>query len=124
MSGELIPLAEQDRTLWDESLIAEGIALISDALPKGSIGPYQLQAAIAAVHDETACAADTDWAQIFALYSLFKRMSDNPMVALSHAIAAAMVHSPVAGLDLLQALDTDCAPGWTLSPRCRPGAPV
>lgn len=106
-TGELIPLDEQDRTLWDQRHIAEGIALISDTLSKGSIGSYQLQAAIAAVHDEAARAEDTDWLQIFALYGLFKRMSDNPMVALNHAIAAAMVHGPTVGLGLLEALDLD-----------------
>jgi predicted RNA polymerase sigma factor len=106
-SGELIPLDEQDRSLWDRRLIADGIALVSGALSRGSIGSYQLQAAIAAVHDEAARAEDTDWPQIFALYGLLKGMSDNPMVALSHAIAAAMVHGPVVGLELLEALDTD-----------------
>jgi predicted RNA polymerase sigma factor len=106
-SGELIPLDEQDRTLWDQGLIAEGIALVSDALSKGSIGSYQLQAAIAAVHDEAARAEDTDWPQILALYGLLERMSDNPMAALNRAIAAAMVHGPVVGLELLEPLDTD-----------------
>ena len=106
-SGELIPLDEQDRTLWDHRLIAEGIALVSAALPGGSIGAYQLQAAIAAVHDEAARAVDTDWPQILALYGLLERMSDNPMVALNRAIAAAMVHGPAAGLELLTALDAD-----------------
>ena len=105
--GELIPLAQQDRTLWDRQLIAEGIALVSAALSRGSVGPYQLQAAIAAVHDEAARHEDTDWAQILALYSLLMRMSDNPMVALSHAIATAMVAGPPAGLDLVAALDKD-----------------
>ena len=105
--GELIPLAEQDRTRWDRQAIAEGIALISGTLSRGSIGAYQLQAAIAAVHDEAPRAEDTDWPQILALYSLLKRMSDNPMVALNHAIAAAMVNGPLAGLTLLEALDTD-----------------
>jgi RNA polymerase sigma factor (sigma-70 family) len=105
--GELIPLAEQDRTLWNRTAISEGIALISDILSRGSIGAYQLQAAIAAVHDEAARAADTDWPQILALYGLLKRMSDNPMVTLNHAIAAAMVHGPPAGLELLKALDAD-----------------
>ena len=105
--GELIPLDEQDRTLWDRSLIVEGAALVSDALSKGSAGLYQVQAAIAAVHDEAASTEDTDWPQILALYGLLERMSDNPMVALNHAIATAMVHGPVAGLDLLKALDTD-----------------
>jgi RNA polymerase sigma factor (sigma-70 family) len=105
--GELIPLAEQDRTLWDHTAIAEGIALITETLSKGSIGAYQLQAAIAAVHDEASRQEDTDWPQILALYGLLERMSDNPMVTLNHAIAAAMVHGAQAGLDLLRALDED-----------------
>jgi predicted RNA polymerase sigma factor len=105
--GELIPLTEQDRTLWDREEISEGIALVTAALSKGSIGAYQLQAAIAAVHDEAARAEDTDWPQILALYDLLKRMSDNPMVVLNHAVAAAMVHGPAAGLKLLDALDAD-----------------
>lgn len=105
--GELIPLDEQDRTLWDQQLIAEGIALVSTALSRGSIGSYQLQAAIAAVHDEAARPEDTDWPQILALYGLLEQMSDNPMVALNRAIAAAMVHGPSAGLELLKPLDTD-----------------
>jgi RNA polymerase sigma factor (sigma-70 family) len=105
--GELIPLAQQDRTLWDREEIAEGVALISAALPKGAVGPYQLQAAIAAVHDEATKADDTDWPQILALYELLKRMSENPMVALNHAVAAAMVHGPCKGLELLKALDSD-----------------
>lgn len=105
--GELISLEEQDRTLWDQGLISEGIALVTGTLSKGSIGAYQLQAAIAAVHDEAARAEDTDWPQILALYGLLKRMSDNPMVTLNHAIAAAMVHGPPAGLELLEALDAD-----------------
>jgi RNA polymerase sigma factor (sigma-70 family) len=105
--GELIPLAEQDRLLWDRAAIAEGIALISDTLPCGAVGPYQLQAAIAALHDEAARAEDTDWPQILALYGLLKRMSDNPMVVLNHAIAAAMVQGPTVGLELLAALDSD-----------------
>jgi len=105
--GDLIPLPEQDRTLWDRDLITEGIALVSQTLPKGSAGPYQLQAAIAALHDEAARAEDTDWPQILALYGLLERMSDNPMVALNHAIATAMVSGPSAGLKLLEALDAD-----------------
>jgi predicted RNA polymerase sigma factor len=105
--GELIPLTIQDRTLWDQKEISEGIALLTAALSKGSVGPYQLQAAIAAVHDEAARAEDTDWPQILALYDLLKRMSDNPMVVLNRAIAVAMVHGPAAGLDLLNKLDTD-----------------
>jgi RNA polymerase sigma factor (sigma-70 family) len=105
--GELIPLARQDRALWDKRQIAEGVALISDALPKGSVGPYQMQAAIAAVHDEAARAEETDWPQILALYELLGRMSDNPMVRLNHAIAAAMVHGAAKGLELLDALKAD-----------------
>ena len=105
--GELIPLDEQDRTLWDARAIAEGVALAGAALRRGSVGEYQLQAAIAAVHDEAPRAEDTDWPQILALYGVLKRLSDNPMVALNHAIAAAMVHGPQAGLDLLAPLDAD-----------------
>jgi predicted RNA polymerase sigma factor len=105
--GELIALTQQDRSLWDQKEISEGIALLTATLPKRSVSSYQLQAAIAAVHDEAARAADTDWPQILALYDLLKRMSDNPMVMLSHAIAVAMVHGPSAGLELLNALDAD-----------------
>jgi RNA polymerase sigma factor (sigma-70 family) len=106
-SGELIPLDEQDRTRWDRELIAEGVALVSAALTRGPVGPYQLQAAIAAVHDEAARAEDTDWPQILALYDVLGGLSDNPMVALNRAIAAAMVHGPATGLELLAALDGD-----------------
>ncbi|HEV2835872.1 MAG TPA: RNA polymerase sigma factor [Pyrinomonadaceae bacterium] len=105
--GDLIPLAQQDRTLWDKKQIAEGIDLISATLPKGSVGPYQLQAAIAAVHDESERVEDTDWPQILALYEVLKRMSENPMVRLNHAVAAAMVHGPTKGLALLTELETD-----------------
>jgi len=105
--GELIPLADQNRELWDQQQIAEGVALLSATLPKGAVGPYQLQAAIAAVHDEAARSADTDWPQILALYDLLKRMSGNPMAALNHAIAAAMVHGPQKGLALLDGLAAD-----------------
>ncbi|HYO95210.1 MAG TPA: sigma-70 family RNA polymerase sigma factor, partial [Polyangiaceae bacterium] len=99
--GEIIPLDEQDRTLWDRCAIDEGIAILGRTLSRGAIGAYQLQAAIAALHDEAASAADTDWAQILALYGLLKRMTDNPMVLLSYAIAAAMVYGPATGLELL-----------------------
>jgi RNA polymerase sigma factor (sigma-70 family) len=105
--GELIPLMDQDRTLWDQESIREGIALLTKTLSRGSVGAYQLQAAIAAVHDEASRAEDTDWPQVLALYGLLKRMSDNPMVTLNHAIAAAMVHGPATGLELLKALDAD-----------------
>lgn len=104
---ELIPLDEQDRGLWDRAEISEGIELLTAALAKGSVGLYQLQAAIAAVHDEAERAEDTDWPQILALYQLLKRVSPSPMVTLNLAIAAAMVHGPAKGLQLLKALDTD-----------------
>jgi len=104
---ELIPLTQQDRSRWDAAEISEGIALLTAALAQGSVGPYQLQAAIAALHDEAARPEDTDWPQILALYELLQRMSDNPMVALNHAIAVAMVHGPSKGLQLLQSLDSD-----------------
>jgi len=105
--GELIPLAQQDRARWDREQIAEGIELISATLPKGSVGPYQLQAAIAAIHDEAVRAQDTDWPQILALYDLLSRMSDNPMVRLNHAIAVAMVQGVSKGLELLDTLKAD-----------------
>jgi predicted RNA polymerase sigma factor len=105
--GELIPLTKQDRAVWDRRQISEGVAILSAVLPKGAVGPYQLQAAIAAVHDEEQYAADTDWPQILALYELLKRMSDNPMVILNHAIAVAMVHGASAGLERLKELDDD-----------------
>ncbi|HEX8395103.1 MAG TPA: sigma-70 family RNA polymerase sigma factor [Longimicrobium sp.] len=106
-SGELIPLDEQDRSLWDRGQIAEGVALVSGALAAGSVGPYAIQAAISAVHDEAASADETDWPQIHALYLVLERMSDNPMVSLNRAIAAAMVQGPHAGLELIRALDDD-----------------
>jgi RNA polymerase sigma factor (sigma-70 family) len=106
-NGELIPLDEQDRGRWDQERIAEGVALVTAALHQGAIGAYQLQAAIAAVHDEAARAEDTDWPEILALYGLLQRMSDNPMVDLNHAIALAMVQGPEAGLERLRALDAD-----------------
>lgn len=105
--GELIPLDEQDRTLWNQEQIAEGSKLVAAAFKRGVVGYYQLQAAIAAVHDQAAHAQDTDWRQILTLYDVLKQMTDNPMVVLSHAIAAAMVHGPATGLELLAALDAD-----------------
>jgi RNA polymerase sigma factor (sigma-70 family) len=105
--GELVPLDEQDRALWDRDAIAEGVALVSAALPRGVVGPYQLQAAIAAVHDEAPSAADTDWTEILGLYGVLRGMSDNPMVALNHAIALAMVHGPAAGIERLDAIAAD-----------------
>jgi RNA polymerase sigma factor (sigma-70 family) len=105
--GALIPMAEQDRGRWDQTAIADGVALVTDAMASTPLGPYQLQAAIAAVHSEAARAEDTDWAQILALYSLLERMTDNPIVTLNRAVAAAMVHGPHAGLALLDPLDAD-----------------
>lgn len=104
---ELIPLDKQDRSLWDRAEISEGTELLTAALSKGAVGLYQLQAAIAAVHDEAGRAESTDWPQILALYELLRRVSASPMVTLNHAIAAAMVHGPAHGLQLLKALDTD-----------------
>ncbi|HCT79133.1 MAG TPA: RNA polymerase subunit sigma-24 [Micromonosporaceae bacterium] len=108
-TGELIPLSEQDRGLWDQKLIVEGQTLLYEALPQRAVGYYQVQAAIAAVHDEAATDAQTDWPQILALYGLLERMTSNPMVTLNRAIAAAMVHGPAAGLSLLSGLDTALA---------------
>jgi len=105
--GALIPMAEQDRGRWNAGYIAEGVALVSAALPRGATGPYQLQAAIAAIHDEAPSAEATDWPQITALYELLLRISDNPVVALNHAVAVAMVRGPHAGLDLLATLEAD-----------------
>ncbi|HEX7139304.1 MAG TPA: DUF6596 domain-containing protein, partial [Vicinamibacterales bacterium] len=105
--GELVPLDEQDRSAWDRDQIREGVRLIGAALSKGVVGAYQLQAAIAAIHDEAARAEDTDWRQIVALYGLLMRMSDNPMIALNHAVAVAMVDGPEAGLSRLDALNHD-----------------
>jgi RNA polymerase sigma factor (sigma-70 family) len=105
--GALIPIAEQDRGRWDRGSIEEGIALVTDALSRTPLGPYQLQAAIAAVHAEAARAEDTDWPQIVALYGVLERMSPNPMVTLNHAVAVAMVRGPRAGLELLETLDGD-----------------
>jgi predicted RNA polymerase sigma factor len=105
--GGLIPLAEQDRELWDAEPIQEGLALVTGALAQAPLGPYQLQAAIAAVHAEAARAEDTDWPQIVALYELLERISPNPMVTLNHAVAVAMVRGPEAALELLGTLETD-----------------
>ncbi|MFF8280581.1 RNA polymerase sigma factor [Streptomyces lateritius] len=106
--GELIPLDEQDRTLWDAAAIAEGTALVEEALTEGSPGPYQLQAAIAALHDEARRAGDTDWPQILALYDLLVAQSagsPDPMAELGRVVAVAMVHGPESGLAALAALE-------------------
>jgi RNA polymerase sigma factor (sigma-70 family) len=105
--GELVPMAEQDRSLWIADAITEGVALITEALPRGPVGPYQLQAAIAAVHDEAPSADDTDWPQIVALYEMLMQLSDNPMVALNHVVAVAMARSAQEGLDLLGEIQGD-----------------
>ena len=107
--GELIPLDEQDRTTWDGALIAEGIALLSAAFSSGSIGYYQLQAAIAALHDNASRAKETDWRQILELYTTLEAITKNPMVQLNRAIAVAMVDGPARGLELVNALDVDGA---------------
>ena len=105
--GSLVPLARQDRGKWDRARIAEGTALLSAALPRGEVGPYQLQAAIAAVHDEAPDLADTDWPQILALYDLLEQVSPGPMTALNRAVAVAMVHGPAAGLEVVTVLAAD-----------------
>jgi RNA polymerase sigma factor (sigma-70 family) len=105
--GALIPLAEQDRSRWDQGAIAEGTALITSALAGAPLGPYQLQAAIAAVHAEATAAADTDWPQVAALYGVLDKIAPSPMVTLNRAVAVAMADGPQAGLALLAALDTD-----------------
>jgi RNA polymerase sigma factor (sigma-70 family) len=105
--GTLIPLAEQDRARWRRRDIDEGVAIVTDTLAHAPLGPYQLQAAIAAVHDEAERAQDTDWPQIVALYGLLDRVAPNPMVTLNHAVAVAMVDGPRAGLELLAPLDAD-----------------
>ncbi len=106
-NGSLIPIAEQDRSRWDRGLIAEGTALLTAALPRGPTGPYQIQAAIAAVHDEAASAGATDWPQIAALYDVLLRLDDNPVVALNHAVAVSMIAGPRAGLERIQRLGAD-----------------
>jgi RNA polymerase sigma factor (sigma-70 family) len=103
--GELIPMADQDRRLWNADDIAEGVALITEALPRGPTGPYQLQAAIAAIHDEAPSAAATNWQEIAALYEVLMQISDNPIVALNHAVAVAMTQGPRTGLGLLEELE-------------------
>jgi RNA polymerase sigma factor (sigma-70 family) len=106
--GTLVPLAEQDRSRWNREQIREGVELVTATLAaRAPIRSYQLQAAIAAIHDEAEKAEDTDWRQILALFELLERISPNPVVTLNHAVALAMVHGPVAGLELLAKLDGD-----------------
>ncbi len=106
-SGELIPLDQQDRSKWNRKAIEEGSRLISETFARGPVGAYQVQAAIAALHDEATSTDTTDWPQIVALYALLLRMADNPMVALSHAVALAMVQGPEAGLERVEELAKD-----------------
>jgi RNA polymerase sigma factor (sigma-70 family) len=106
--GSLVPLAEQDRGRWDQELIAEGVAIITETLPDaGPLGPYQIQAAIAAIHDEAAGAEETDWPQILALYRVLDTIAPGPMVTLNRVVAVAMVHGPQAGLEALDPLESD-----------------
>jgi RNA polymerase sigma factor (sigma-70 family) len=107
VDGELVSLADQERSRWDADAIAEGVELVTDALARGPVGAYQLQAAIAAVHDEAPSAEETDWPQVLALYQLLDRIAPNPMATVNRALAVAMVQGPAAGLDLLASLDTD-----------------
>jgi len=111
--GSIVPLDEQRRDLWDAAQIEEGVGLLTSTLGKVPIGPYQLQAAIAAVHDEAATAGDTDWPQILALYEVLERISPGPVVTLNRAVAVARVHGPRAGLALLGSLDTDDRMAYT-----------
>jgi RNA polymerase sigma factor (sigma-70 family) len=106
-SGELISLAEQDRSRWDAAAIAEGTALVTRAMARGPVGPYQVQAAIAALHGEAPTAERTDWPQILALYEVLERLAESPVVSLNRAVATAMVHGPAAGLAALAALAGD-----------------
>lgn len=106
-NGSLVPLDEQDRSLWNQSLIEEGRALLAEVLPLGRVGPFQLQAAIAAVHDEAARVEDTDWPQILALYTALESFGDNPMVTLNRAIAVSMVDGADAALAMIDALEQD-----------------
>jgi predicted RNA polymerase sigma factor len=103
--GELVPLAEQNRSLWNREQIAEGVVLVSRAMAGGVVGEYQLQAAIAAAHDTASSEEQTDWKQILSLYELLAKVADSPVVTLNRAVAAAMVHGPTAGLELLEPLD-------------------
>ncbi|MFB9924093.1 RNA polymerase sigma factor [Amycolatopsis halotolerans] len=103
--GELVPLHKQDRTQWKADSIRRGVELVTAALPRGPVGPYQLQAAIAAVHDEAPAAEETDWRQIVALYRLLLKVSASPVAKVSHAVAVGMADGPAAGLELLAALD-------------------
>ncbi len=105
--GSIVPLDEQDRRRWDRSAIAEGLALVTRTLGAGPVGPYQVQAAIAALHDEAPSADATDWPQILALYEVLEQVAPGPVVRLGRAVALARVHGPAAGLALVGTLDDD-----------------
>ena len=104
-AGEVVTLPEQDRTLWDQELVTEGLSLVDRAVSLGAVGEYQLQAAIAAVHDRARTADETDWPQILALYGLLEQMTGNPVITLNRAVAAAMAQGPSAGLSLLDEVE-------------------
>lgn len=112
--GELVPLDEQDRGLWDKAAVEEGVALVTAALSRGRAGPYQLRAAIAAVHDEAPSAAETDWREILGLYDVLVRLVPGPVERLNRAVAVAMVHGPRAGLAELGLLEDEQAAGHRL----------
>jgi predicted RNA polymerase sigma factor len=112
--GDLVPLAEQDRRMWDRALIGEGVALLDQAMANGRVGEYQVQAAIAAIHDQTLRATDTDWPQILALYGLLERMTGNPIVTLNRAVAAAMAEGASAGLEIVKGVEERLAGHYRL----------
>jgi predicted RNA polymerase sigma factor len=112
--GELVPLAEQDRTLWDRQRIAEGVSLLNSAMGKKPLGEYRIQAAIAALHDRAATAEDTDWPQILALYGLLEQLTGNPVVTLNKAVAAAMADGPDAGFAVLDEVEERLAGHYRL----------
>src|SRR5262245_20014771 len=113
-AGELVPLAEQDRALWNREQIAEGTAILDSAMGKPPLGEYRIQAAIAAVHDRAERAEDTDWTQILALYGLLEQLTKNPVVTLNRAVAVAMAEGPAAGLVVLDSLDDRLAGHYRL----------
>jgi RNA polymerase sigma factor (sigma-70 family) len=104
VAGDVIPLAEQDRALWDRNLISEGVALLNGAIGNGPVGEYQVQAAIAAIHDRAVSADETDWPQILGLYELLEGVTGNPVVTLNKAVATALVHGPAAGLAIVDSV--------------------
>ena len=114
VDGELVPLAEQDRTLWDHAQIAEGAAILDAAMGQPPVGEYRIQAAIAAVHDRAARAEDTDWTQILALYGLLEQLTGNPVVTLNRAVAVAMAEGPSAGLVVVDSVDEELAGHYRL----------